>query len=160
LILPIIDSSDVLLPRSLHHAVPQEPRGLLHQPRPPPQRYALPQTATPETRNKLIFYYIAENVPQKLTDADAIEYQRERYGYIHAGTRVSATQLRCGPTQPSSGSCCRLREWCCSAAGRRPSATSSSGLRSPATPQPSSTPPSGGPTRPACWRAATSSTDS
>jgi hypothetical protein len=35
--------------------------------------------ATAEARDKLIFYYIAENVPQKLTDADAIEYQRERY---------------------------------------------------------------------------------
>lgn len=37
-----------------------------------------PYLASPESRNKLIFYYIAENVPQKLTDADAIEYQRER----------------------------------------------------------------------------------
>jgi hypothetical protein len=35
--------------------------------------------ASPESRNKLIFYYIAENVPQKLNDSDALEYQRDRY---------------------------------------------------------------------------------
>lgn len=36
-------------------------------------------SASPESRNKLIFYYIAENVPQKLNDVDALEYQRDRY---------------------------------------------------------------------------------
>lgn len=38
--------------------------------------------ATPSTRNKLIFYYIAENVPQKLNDADTIEYHQERYNFV------------------------------------------------------------------------------
>ena len=31
--------------------------------------------ATPDTRKKLTFYYIAENVPQKLTEADFVEYR-------------------------------------------------------------------------------------
>lgn len=35
--------------------------------------------ASPETRSKLIFYYIAEHVPQKLSAADDLEYQKERY---------------------------------------------------------------------------------
>ena len=34
--------------------------------------------ATPETKRKLIFYYIAENTPQKLQSADELEYDHER----------------------------------------------------------------------------------
>ena len=57
---------------------------------------ALIISVSPEARQKLIFYFIAEQVPQKLSQEDRNSYTSEKYRSAYKDSIVSASQELCG----------------------------------------------------------------